>query len=595
MFKSILVAYDGSEPARAALEAGIQLAKRTRSTIASVSVEEVLPRYADTIDEVEEAKDDIEEHSRRMTTETQDRAWADGIHLETVVRQGHEVETILAEVRQRRADLLVIGFQGHSRVFERFLGSTAMSLARLAPCSVLVVTVPKGPGHAQGWSRILVGLDGSPYGRLAMQMALEMASLSNGAVVGLTVFERSPLGRAEPPDQGYAQQVQTAAAEHARTAGVPFEGVTRQGHATEILCQEAQATHADLLVLGATGLGRPWSPVIGGTTTGVASQAPCSVLLVRPPQAAWRIQDVMVRAVSTVFLDSPLLEVVELLQRRNVKALPVLDHDRHVVGMITGGDLLTRSELGVRLSIQRELSAESLREQLRELARGQKTAREVMTRHVHTIAPEADLPTAIRLMGSHRVKRLPVVDPGGALVGIISRADVLRALAALPESTIAPALQARVSGTVGDAITTGIPTVSPQTSAEEVLVKLLECPLRRVVVVGEAGRVLGLISDRDVLLRAGPDVRPWVLRVLTARHPWRRPGDIGKPPAGPHEPLTAEDLMAPALFAVHPEDSLAQAIRLMIQHQVKRLVVTDAEGRFLGLVDRRALLQSLVG
>ena len=53
--------------------------------------------------------------------------------------------------------------------------------------------------------------------------------------------------------------------------------------------------------------------------------------------------------------------------------------------------------------------------------------------------------------------------------------------------------------------------------------------------------------------------------------------------------------MAPALFAVHPEDSLAQAIRLMIQHQVKRLVVTDAESRFLGLVDRRALLQSLVG
>ena len=53
MFKRILVAYDGSEPARAALEAGIHLAKRTRGTIASVSVEEVLPRYADTIDEVE--------------------------------------------------------------------------------------------------------------------------------------------------------------------------------------------------------------------------------------------------------------------------------------------------------------------------------------------------------------------------------------------------------------------------------------------------------------------------------------------------------------------------------------------------------------
>ena len=51
--------------------------------------------------------------------------------------------------------------------------------------------------------------------------------------------------------------------------------------------------------------------------------------------------------------------------------------------------------------------------------------------------------------------------------------------------------------------------------------------------------------------------------------------------------------MAPVLITVRPDESLSHAIRLMIQHQVKRLVVVDEAGRFLGLVDRREVLRSL--
>jgi len=59
--------------------------------------------------------------------------------------------------------------------------------------------------------------------------------------------------------------------------------------------------------------------------------------------------------------------------------------------------------------------------------------------------------------------------------------------------------------------------------------------------------------------------------------------------------LTAADLMAPSLVTVRPEDSLAHAIRLMMQHQVKRLVGVDEDGRFRGLVDRREILRLLAG
>jgi CBS domain-containing protein len=57
--------------------------------------------------------------------------------------------------------------------------------------------------------------------------------------------------------------------------------------------------------------------------------------------------------------------------------------------------------------------------------------------------------------------------------------------------------------------------------------------------------------------------------------------------------LTASDFMAPSLVTVRPEDSLAHAIRLMMQHQVKRLIVVDDDGRFRGLVDRREILRLL--
>jgi predicted transcriptional regulator len=57
--------------------------------------------------------------------------------------------------------------------------------------------------------------------------------------------------------------------------------------------------------------------------------------------------------------------------------------------------------------------------------------------------------------------------------------------------------------------------------------------------------------------------------------------------------MTAADFMSPLLITVRPEDSLVQAIRLMMQHKVKRLIVVDARGRLRGLVDRREILRVL--
>jgi nucleotide-binding universal stress UspA family protein/CBS-domain-containing membrane protein len=590
MFSRILIAFDGSDGAKAALSMAVSLARRRGTHLCSISVREHVPHYPATIDEVAAEKEELDAHFQALAKEARDYAAADSVHLETIVREGHEVRDIVEFAREGRFDLLVLGSRGHSRIFDWVVGSTSSSIASRARCSVLVVRDSDRSAHRIDLvRRILVGVDGSPLGRLAFQTALDLASRCRASVTGITVREVSALTLPEAPASPYLRQLEAAAREHARTAGINFEHVVRTGHAAQVLGEQAAEVDADVMVLGATGLEHPWSPTTGGTASRLIGEAPCSVLLVRPPQAILHVRDIAVRSVSWVAPDAPLAEVVVLLLRRNVKAVPVLDAHKHVVGIITGGDLLSRGGTDLRLSVTQDLDAATLHERMLVLARSKKTARDVMTRHVRTIEADADLPTAIQTMATHDVKRLPIVGADGEMIGIVSRADVLRALAALPGSIAPPdhPLPA-IARSVAEAMTTDVPTVSPDADAEDVLKAVLTSPMRRVVVVAPDRTVVGLVSDRDVLLRASPEVRPWLLRILGA---WRA-GEAGTvhPPG---EPLTARDLLAPALVTIRSEDSLGHAIRLMMQHRIKRLIVVDDARRLLGLVDRADVLRLL--
>ena len=139
MFRKILVAIDGSEGANKALRAAIDVAKHYEADLHSISIEEHLPHYAATVGEVLEAKQEAAEYFRRVIREAESAALAYGVRLTTHVTPGHEVEAIVQFVKDRGFDLLVIGFMGHSRIYERIWGGTSQNLTRLAPCSVLVV------------------------------------------------------------------------------------------------------------------------------------------------------------------------------------------------------------------------------------------------------------------------------------------------------------------------------------------------------------------------------------------------------------------------------------------------------------------------
>jgi CBS domain-containing protein len=441
--------------------------------------------------------------------------------------------------------------------------------------------------------RILVGLDGSPLGQLVFQTALELACRYRAKLIALSVVEEPVPGNHEHNETESQQlycQAQTNACAQAGAAGVTLQTAIRRGHAARTLVEFAQEVEANPIILGATGHEHPWSLTMGGTAWRVSNDTTRAVMVIRPPRIARWVRDIMVHHVSTVTPQTPLTEVVGLLLRQGMKAVPVVDGRQHVVGIITGGDLLTRADLEFRLSIQQELGVEVVAQQLHRLEAGGKTASDIMTPRPRTITADTPVLVAIRTMADHGMKRLPVVDAHGRLAGLLSRADVLRAVAAGAQLSAAAEDLGPSPGAslVGDLMLTEVPSVRPEAPIDEVVHSILNSPTRRVVVTNPAGVVQGIITDRQLLARAAADLRPEFIEqladLLDAMAPWR----------DTHRPLTANDLMNTDVFTVRVHEPIIHAIRLLMQLQVKRLVVVDAGRHLQGIVDRQTLLQWLV-
>ena len=138
MYCKILIANDGSEGARKALLTAIGLAKLLGAELHLVSVEE-LPRFASSVDEIVEDKKDQNHRYARVLREARRAAEAEEVKLAARVVAGHAVPTIVELLEREGFDLLVIGFMGHSALYNRLIGSTTDRLVELAPCPVLVV------------------------------------------------------------------------------------------------------------------------------------------------------------------------------------------------------------------------------------------------------------------------------------------------------------------------------------------------------------------------------------------------------------------------------------------------------------------------
>ena len=137
------------------------------------------------------------------------------------------------------------------------------------------------------------------------------------------------------------------------------------------------------------------------------------------------VKDVMTTQVVAVGPAASFKEMVVKMRRSRASALPVVDGEGRVIGVVSEADMLNK-EAGLDTE-PGELSS-LLRFTEREKAAGV-TAAELMTKPPVTIGPGAPVAEAARLMRDHRVKGLPVITDTGLLIGIISRADALRVFA----------------------------------------------------------------------------------------------------------------------------------------------------------------------
>jgi CBS domain-containing protein len=146
--------------------------------------------------------------------------------------------------------------------------------------------------------------------------------------------------------------------------------------------------------------------------------------------------DVMTQSTVTVDPDASIMHAIQMMLKRRISGLPVVDNTGALVGIVTEGDLLRRAELGTQKRRPRwiefligpgRLASEYVS------ACGRKVD-EVMTTPVHTVSEDTSLTDVVTIMESKQVKRLPVLRDG-QLVGIISRANLLRALVSVGRDT----------------------------------------------------------------------------------------------------------------------------------------------------------------
>jgi nucleotide-binding universal stress UspA family protein len=138
VYRKLLIANDGSEGAQKALTAAIYLAKRFRARLHMLSVEE-LPRFPTTVDEIVEEEQEASRLFEQVIAKAVAQAKRSGVRIESHVAAGHAVPTIVEFIERGAFDLLVIGYMGHSAIYNRLIGSTTDRLVELAPCHVLVV------------------------------------------------------------------------------------------------------------------------------------------------------------------------------------------------------------------------------------------------------------------------------------------------------------------------------------------------------------------------------------------------------------------------------------------------------------------------
>ncbi len=306
-----------------------------------------------------------------------------------------------------------------------------------------------------------------------------------------------------------------------------------------------------------------------------------------------RVRDIMTATPSRVAPDTPLGDVLRLLLSSVFTGLPVVDREGRPVGVITQTDLIYRAGMPMRLGLLALSTAESLTAVLAGLA-GKKAA-DAMSRPALTIREDKLAVEAVALMLDKQLKRLPVVDGAGRLVGMLSRIDLFRAImkeAPDWQSFREQRIEVDNLRCVADVMRRDTLTARPETSVEEVIEMIDTNDIQRVAVVDADNRFLGMIFDRDLLVAFSPVHYEGIWSYFVNRVPFTERGRKCRDFRELLQARTAAELMQTDIVTIGENALLDEAIRIMTARGFKRLPVVDNERRFRGMISRDSLLRT---
>jgi CBS domain-containing protein/PII-like signaling protein len=319
----------------------------------------------------------------------------------------------------------------------------------------------------------------------------------------------------------------------------------------------------------------------------------CTAQPIRDVSSELRVGAVMVRDPVFVSPDTMAREIVDRMREGRLRGIPVVE-DGIPIGIITGSDLIERAGLGVRMSLLPGLDAHEVGHTLDRLH--QVVARDIMTAPVVVVPESLPLSQVASIMVMHKLKRLPVVDERGALVGILSRVDILRTVTDAPERARASEHDIKSNGDVQleKLMRRDVPTVFSDTLIAQVVQAVVSTRLNRALVVDAQRHVVGLITGLELLQRVTPALRPSALAALMHRLPFLHPSSEEVETERHARASTARDLMTTNFVTAKPDTHLQAVVTTMVQGTHKLVAVVDKDERLLGVVDRADVLRGML-
>lgn len=278
--KTLLVAIDPTPASQSALQQALRLAASMQARLVAVSV---TPRYEGDMHrwKISDANEQLSQPFEQCLREAEKTAAAVGQALTTVHKMGDPSEMIINVAEEEEAGILLIGCPKRSYVERVLLGQTTAKIIGLSPCDVLMVP----EGAEVGFSRILVGVDGSKYSMEAGQRALDLALSYGGEVHAITVVD-VPVDRAllygvldEARGKGFTSL--KILADQGGKLGVPMVTELREGSPYEIIDRYSEEHDIQLIVLGSYGSTAFARILVGSVVERVAALSSRPILVVK--------------------------------------------------------------------------------------------------------------------------------------------------------------------------------------------------------------------------------------------------------------------------------------------------------------------------